>query len=162
MLVETNLYSSKQSSNSNYDIYIKRKIKTVINPYEGMLKTSLPYIIGEKLDLKRKKNEECYCATFDSTGILCNGIIMLGKGSNDRVNPDIKLLWEYVLFKSSDKFALIHNHPNDSILPSNADLEFSKSIIMAGNVFDIKLIEHVIITPSKYMFFLNGGDIHEW
>lgn len=162
MLVETNLYSARQVLNNNYDIYIKRKIKSTINPYEGMLKQWLPYTVGNDLRLRKKRQEECYCATFDSSGILCNGIIILGEGNKFKVNPDIRLLWEYILYKESNKFVLIHNHPNDSILPSKADLEFSNRIINAGKIFGIKLVDHIIITPNQYIFFLNGGGPYEW
>ena len=43
-----------------------------------------------------------------------------------------------------------HNHPSGNLLPSRADDEITKKIKAAGEIIDIALIDHIIVTDEGY------------
>lgn len=49
--------------------------------------------------------------------------------------------------------ALVHNHPSGDPLPSEQDLECTRRIRKAAALFDIRLVDHVIVTDSSYFSF---------
>lgn len=44
--------------------------------------------------------------------------------------------------------ALVHNHPSGSTMPSRADDGFTKKLADACRIFDLGLLDHVIVTDS--------------
>lgn len=46
---------------------------------------------------------------------------------------------------------LIHNHPSGDPTPSRADIEISKKVMEAGEMMDIRLIDHIIIGDHSYV-----------
>ena len=46
---------------------------------------------------------------------------------------------------------LVHNHPGGDPTPSRADIEISKKVMDAGELVDIKLLDHIIIGDHAYV-----------
>lgn len=51
---------------------------------------------------------------------------------------------------SSDSIILIHNHPSGNSNPSTQDLKITQNIIDAGNILQIEVVDHVIISDSEF------------
>lgn len=47
-------------------------------------------------------------------------------------------------------FMLLHNHPSGDPSPSKGDILLTKKLFDAGNIMDIKLIDHIIIGDNTY------------
>ncbi len=54
---------------------------------------------------------------------------------------------------------LLHNHPGGNPSPSRNDIEMTKKIASAGEMMDIKLIDHIIIGDSTYVSMRESGYI---
>ena len=52
---------------------------------------------------------------------------------------------------------LVHNHPSGNLLPSKADEELTQKIKEAAKYFDIKVLDHLIITSEGYYSFADEG-----
>ena len=53
-----------------------------------------------------------------------------------------------------------HNHPSGNLNPSESDTRITQKIKEAGNVMDIQLLDHLIITPGEdYYSFADNGVI---
>ena len=53
---------------------------------------------------------------------------------------------------------LLHNHPSCTLKPSEADRQLTQKIIKAGELLDVKVLDHLIITPNKkYYSFADQG-----
>jgi DNA repair protein RadC len=51
-----------------------------------------------------------------------------------------------------------HSHPSGTLLPSQNDKTLTRKIKEAGLLLDIKLLDHLIITPEgKYFSFADEG-----
>jgi DNA repair protein RadC len=73
---------------------------------------------------------------------------------------DPRILLAQALLSAATYMLLCHNHPSGSIRPSRADEEVTQKIKGAAIMFDIKLLDHVIITDDEihqYFSFAEEG-----
>lgn len=52
---------------------------------------------------------------------------------------------------------LVHNHPSGSPAPSIADKQITESVKKGCNFLDIRLLDHVIISPQGHYSFRENG-----
>jgi len=57
--------------------------------------------------------------------------------------------------------SVVHNHPSGNLKPSDADIDMTDRLIKAGEMIEIKVIEHLIITEEDYSSFMNLGLIEQ-
>ncbi|HEY6502472.1 MAG TPA: JAB domain-containing protein, partial [Chitinophagaceae bacterium] len=50
-----------------------------------------------------------------------------------------------------------HNHPSGSLKPSRADEELTNKIKEAAKYFDIRVVDHIIVSESGYYSFADEG-----
>lgn len=73
---------------------------------------------------------------------------------------DIRIIFAVVLKSLSTAIILAHNHPSGNLKPSDADKRLTSKIKQASELLDIKLLDHLIITPSQeYFSFADDGII---
>lgn len=63
-----------------------------------------------------------------------------------------------------DAAALIfaHNHPAGNPEPSDNDKDITRDLVFAGNVMQIKVIDHIIIGDNRYFSFADAALIEEY
>ena len=54
---------------------------------------------------------------------------------------------------------LSHNHPSGNKRPSNQDDSLTDRVKEAAKLFDIQLLDHIIVTDSGYYSYLDEGRI---
>ncbi|MBL7687188.1 MAG: JAB domain-containing protein [Bdellovibrionaceae bacterium] len=52
--------------------------------------------------------------------------------------------------KNAVGFLLAHNHPSGELTPSNEDWAFTQTVISCGRLFQIPLIDHLVVTRAGY------------
>ncbi|KAA5548373.1 JAB domain-containing protein [Adhaeribacter rhizoryzae] len=71
---------------------------------------------------------------------------------------DIRLILAVALKGLSTGIIISHNHPSGQLKPSEADKQLTKQLKEAGELFGIKVLDHVIITPyDTYFSFADEG-----
>ncbi len=85
------------------------------------------------------------------------GIYNLSMGGVSSTVVDIKLIFAVALKCNASAIILCHNHPSGNLNPSDADKEITKKIKQASEIFDIKLLDHIIITSNGYYSFQDNG-----
>jgi DNA repair protein RadC len=55
-----------------------------------------------------------------------------------------------------------HNHPSGNPAPSESDEEITRDLILAANIMQIEVLDHVIIGENKYFSFADEGLIEEF
>lgn len=81
------------------------------------------------------------------------GIHDLSKGGICSSIIDIRLVMSISLKCLASSIALVHNHPSGNLSPSDADKKITKKVKEASEYFDIKLLDHIIITNKYYFSF---------
>jgi len=69
---------------------------------------------------------------------------------------DIRKIYHHTLNILGTGLILIHNHPSGNINPSEADITITKKILEAGKLFDIAVLDHLIIANGYYSFADEG------
>ncbi len=77
-------------------------------------------------------------------------IITIAKGDTNVVNVTIKEILKEPVRKQSPKIILVHNHPSGDVTPSKSDIELTKMVQKTGELFGIKLLDHIIIGNNNY------------
>ena len=70
----------------------------------------------------------------------------------------MRILFATVLKSLSVGLIIAHNHPSGKLEPSKADIKLTNKIKRAASVFDIRLLDHLIIAPDgDYYSFSDNG-----
>ena len=81
----------------------------------------------------------------------------LSKGGITGTLVDTRLVFKVALEMGATSLILCHNHPSGTIMPSDADKLITKKLKLAGDSLDVKVLDHLIITETKYYSFVDEG-----
>jgi DNA repair protein radc len=56
----------------------------------------------------------------------------------------------------------VHNHPSGDPKPSQSDKDITRDLVFAGNLLQIKVLDHIIIGDNRYFSFADEGLIEEY
>lgn len=70
---------------------------------------------------------------------------------------DVRLVFKMALEKGATALILCHNHPSGTLIPSDADKQITKKLKLAGESLDVKVLDHLIVTETKYFSFVDEG-----
>jgi len=89
------------------------------------------------------------------------GIATISQGSTSGSIVDIKVLLQYAIKVNASSIIVAHNHPSGTSEPSDSDRKITKRIYDAGNLVDIKLLDHIIVLPIEgFLSFADAGYIY--
>lgn len=101
---------------------------------------------------------EHFYAVYLSCQSIVLGISQIGVGGINAVSVDRRVIFKNALeYKTCTGIILFHNHPSESLTPSEADKSLTKRMVEAGKVMDIKIIDHLIIGKNEYLSFADEG-----
>lgn len=82
---------------------------------------------------------------------------MISQGGMAATVVDLRLLFKKVIDIQASAIALVHNHPSGQLKPSPQDDALTRRISDAAALFDIKVIDHVIISPVGFYSYFDSG-----
>jgi len=83
--------------------------------------------------------------------------VQLSKGGMTGTIVDTRMIFGFAFETKATGLILCHNHPSGNLQPSNADIEITKKIKIAGELLDVKVLDHLIITETNYYSFVDEG-----
>jgi len=101
--------------------------------------------------------QEVFCVvTLDSKNRAINThMISMGLLNASLVHP--REVFRTAIKDNSASIILAHNHPSGDSSPSREDLRLTKQLIEAGNIVDIKILDHVIIAQENNLSMRENG-----
>ncbi len=72
-------------------------------------------------------------------------------GGSNFVNLSIKDILSEPIKMQAPKIILVHNHPSGNPTPSDADIKFTEKLYEASQMFEIELLDHMVIGNMKYI-----------
>lgn len=81
----------------------------------------------------------------------------ISSGGMDSTVVDVRLLVKKVLDARSSSIILVHNHPGGSLTPSVQDDTLTKKIQAACELLDIRVLDHVIVSPTGYYSYADNS-----
>ncbi|MPN15856.1 hypothetical protein SDC9_163192 [bioreactor metagenome] len=70
---------------------------------------------------------------------------------------DIKIVIKNALEKLASSLILVHNHPSGNAKPGENDKVQTRLLKEAAALFDISLLDHLIIAGDEYFSFADDG-----
>lgn len=71
-------------------------------------------------------------------------------GGVNAVNISIKDILAEPIKMQAPKIILVHNHPSGDATPSRQDIIFTNKLYSAASIFEIELLDHLVIGNMKY------------
>lgn len=87
------------------------------------------------------------------------GYSVISQGGTSSTTVDIKMVIQTALLANASCIMLAHNHPSGNLHPSSDDNRITNRIIEAARLFDITVLDHIIITNESYYSFTDNGNI---
>lgn len=72
---------------------------------------------------------------------------------------DVKIIMKWAVDSLCEGMILAHNHPSGTLQPSVQDIELTRKIKSACDIFGIRLLDHLIITKSEFYSFSDRGTL---
>jgi len=103
------------------------------------------------------KSMELFIAIYlnNAQKVLHHEIISQGGITGTVVDP--RTVIKKALAYNAVNIILCHNHPSGSLKPSKADENVTKRIKEAALLFDIKVLDHIIVSNEGYFSFADDG-----
>ena len=83
--------------------------------------------------------------------------IQMSKGGITGTIVDTRLIFKKAIELAATGIILCHNHPSGTLKPSISDITLTKKVKNGGDVLDIKVLDHLIITEKQYYSFADEG-----
>lgn len=72
-------------------------------------------------------------------------------GSIDNINIGLREILSEPIKQLANGIILVHNHPSGSLKISTNDINFTKKVEDYSKIFNIQLLDHIIIANNKYV-----------
>ncbi len=111
---------------------------------------SLPKLLQQKIGHYNK--EHLVVASLDTrNNLIAMDVIAIGTLNANLAHP--REIFEMAIRRHAAKIIISHNHPSGKVEPSDADLIVTEKIFSAGKLFDIPVIDHLIVSNDNYYSF---------
>ncbi len=87
------------------------------------------------------------------------GIVDISKGGVAGTVVDAKLIFGAALKANASSIILAHNHPSTNLKPSQADIDITRKLKKGGELLDVTVLDHLILTKYSYYSFADEGMI---
>lgn len=102
--------------------------------------------------------ENFYCLYMNAqNGMVCFELVAIG-GSMATV-VDVKSIVRTALLVGAERLILVHNHPSGDPTPSVEDKAMTHKVSAACKIFNIEVLDHVVIGDGKYSSLKEMGDL---
>ncbi len=104
------------------------------------------------------KYEECWVLFLSASNRVIERYRVSQGGVTSTV-VDHRLVVKRALELLSTQIVMVHNHPSGAVEPSEEDRYLTQKVKSAAALFDISLLDHIIVSSSAYYSFLNRGEL---
>ena len=85
--------------------------------------------------------------------------IQISSGGVTGTVVDNRLVLQKAILSLASGIILGHNHPSGQLRPSQADLDLTKKLKKAGQLMDVQVLDHLIVTEHGYYSFADEGNM---
>ena len=118
------------------------------------------HILKEYYPEKQIALKEYFIVMYLNQANRVIGVQKLSIGGLTSAIADVRLLFGTALKVLATGVVISHNHPSGNTRPSLQDRNLTTQVKEAGKLLDIKLLDHLILTPDdKYISMADIGDL---
>ncbi len=143
-----------------YDTRITDNDRTVLVKEKGINYETLNMNSPEKITIMMQTllhmdelaEEHCYMLGLNNSCRIL-GMFFLSKGTVSASLVSPREIFMRAVLIGAVQIILCHNHPSGNPIPSECDINLTKRIKEAGDLLDIHLADHIIISRDSYLSF---------
>lgn len=147
---------------------MKTKVNEISIKYQGNFKisqapkitssSSATELLFEAWNKDQIGLQECFKVLLLNNANKVKGIYGVSTGGITGTMVDLRIVFAVILKSLTTSVILAHNHPSGTLRPSEADKRLTEKIKKAAMLFDVKVLDHLIITPDgDYYSFADNG-----
>lgn len=87
------------------------------------------------------------------------GVSHISEGGINETSADIRIIMQAAILGNASGIILSHNHPSGSKQPSYQDDQLTDRVNMAAKLFNISLLDHIIVTDSGFYSYADEGRV---
>ncbi|MGJ1312189.1 JAB domain-containing protein [Sphingobacterium lactis] len=154
--MEANSTAQAMHTVAEVQLVYKTNVKPSMRPKVNSSRLAYQVLL-ESWDEDRIEFVEQFKVLLVNTANRILGVCEICTGGVAATYVDIKLIMTAALKANATGVILAHNHPSGNLQPSNADKEITKKIVMAGQILEIRILDHIIVTTEGYFSFQDEG-----
>lgn len=101
--------------------------------------------------------QEVFHVLFINQNLKIVGEKQIFQGGVASTVIDVRLVIKEAVNYLASAIVLAHNHPSGSLQPSHADKAITQKVVEAARLFDIRVLDHLIISSMGYYSFADQG-----
>ncbi len=105
----------------------------------------------------RDHQHEVFVVVFLNRANKINHIEEISSGGITGTVADPRIILKKAIQEDAVSIILCHNHPSGSLKPSRSDEELTIKIIEAARYFDIRVLDHIIVSEEGWFSFADEG-----
>ena len=149
---------SKRAERIQCAIEVGRRIASANKAVEDVISSSDDVVRIMRPQLQELKHEECWAIYLTNSNRIIERS-RISQGGVQATVVDHRLIVKRALELLSTRIIIVHNHPSGTATPSGADLDITKRIKEATSLFDIQLLDHIIISSTESYSFKSSGKL---
>jgi DNA repair protein RadC len=124
---------------------------------EKIVITSSQDIANYLQALLKDYQHEVFGVVFLNRANKINHFEIISQGGITGTVADPRIILKKALEENAVSLILCHNHPSGSLRPSKADEDLTYKIKEAARYFDIRIVDHLIVSEDGYYSFADEG-----
>lgn len=105
----------------------------------------------------KDKTHEVFAVVFLNRANKIQHFEIVSEGGITGTVADPRIIMKKALLHEAVSIILCHNHPSGNLRPSKADEDITQRISQAAKLFDIKVLDHIIVSDHGYFSFADDG-----
>lgn len=154
--MEANSTQHPMHTVAEVQLIYKTNVKPSMRPKVSSSRSAYQVLV-ESWDQDRIEFVEQFKILLVNTANRVLGVCDICTGGVAATYVDIKLVMTAALKANATGVILAHNHPSGNLQPSNADKEITRKIVSAGQILEIRILDHIIVTTDGYFSFQDEG-----
>lgn len=133
-----------------------RRVAASSADYRDVVASSEDVVRIMEPQLAELQYEECWALYLSSSGRVLERM-RISQGGIQATVVDCRLVIKRALELLAVQIVLVHNHPSGSSAPSEEDRRLTSRVADAARLFDIRLLDHVVIARGNHYSFRGQG-----
>jgi DNA repair protein RadC len=103
------------------------------------------------------KLHELFVVLYLNSANKLNHTEIISEGGVTGTVVDPKIIFKRAVEHDATRLILCHNHPSGNVNPSRADRELTQKIKEGARLFDMMVVDHIIVSEDGYFSFADEG-----
>jgi len=108
-------------------------------------------------DSLNERDVEQFIALHLDAGNRVRSIHVVSTGTINASLVHSREVFRAAIINGAARLIVLHNHPSGSPEPSKEDVSITERLVKAGEIIGIKVLDHIIVTGTRYYSFADQG-----